>query len=120
MPKSLVELNNGVLEVTYYLPLEIVPLKLHETAIHLKGMMKRFPDHFEMIEDEGVNKAQCLLRNDGLTCLVSYGFTPDIEQVLEFIKSTYPKTEYEDRALVVRTFGGEAGGIVHFPVNLVH
>lgn len=124
MPNSLISVNKDLIQITYYLPREIIDKDLGATPIILKGRIKKFPEHFDMT-GAGFHRGNCFLRQDGLTCLVTYEFTPDLSEVREYLKKTYPASELEARMKVAKAFqgestmdGGEAGGVVHFSVSL--
>ncbi len=100
------EIKNETADLTYYLPLEIVHSQIHDTPIHLKGKVKSFPQQFQMTDGEHA-QASCSLRKKDLTCIVSYGFAPNLESVAAYLKKTYPAREFEMRFQVARAFVGE-------------
>lgn len=115
-----VSTTKDLIQLTYYLPREIVNKDLSLKPITLKGRIKKFPEHFFASEAAG-NRAQCFIREDGLTCLVTYEFVPNLPEVREYLKANYPASEFAARMKVAKAFqgegafdGGEAGGVIHF------
>ncbi len=116
LPNSILVQGEDKIELNYSLPLELVQKKLQQEAVHLMGTPEKFPTLFKVIDKDNGHEGQCLQNKRGLSCLVSYGFTPDPEEVIQFLKIKYP-TEIDIRSRIAKFFSNEPGGIVYFPSN---
>ena len=118
LPDQKVTVQGRDIHICYKLPREIVDPKIHNEPVEFAGTIKPFPEEFVLKSKDGDDFGTCFVNKLGLSCLLTYGFQTDFNQVKDYLKTKYPK-DFDLRSQVAKVFSNEPGGILHVPGNFL-